>query len=163
MDVGLRNNGSPGLQLLGRGVHPRDPFLKPLHLSRIVVPRSMLVRPPLTVDAVNGGYLSVSIAVTIDLADVDEGGACGADEPDNRAPSFAAGVNVGSSVTATDPDDGDALSYTLSGVDASSFEIDGSTGQITTHSGVTYDCESESADSLMWKQPMEMVAQPALP
>ena len=108
----------------------------------------------------NGGYLSVSIAVTIDLADVDEGGA---DEPDNRAPSFAAGVNVGSSVTATDPDDGDALNYTLSGADASSFEIDGSTGQITTHSGVTYDYESESADSLRWKQPMEMVAQPALP
>ena len=113
------------MQLLGRGVYPRDPFLKPLHLPRIAVPRSMLVRPPLTVDAVDGGGLSASIAVTIDLTDMDEGGA---DEPANRAASFASGVNVGSSITATDPDDGDALNYTLSGTDASSFEIGGSTG-----------------------------------
>ena len=63
----------------------------------------------LTEDAVGGGGLSANIAVTIDLADVDEGGASGADEPPNQAPSFAAdidttlelaentaGVNVGS-------------------------------------------------------------------
>ena len=163
MDVGLRNNGSPRLQLLGPGVHPQDPFLKPLHLHPIFVPRSMLVRPPLTEDAVDGGGLSPNIAVTIDLADVDEGGANGADEPPNQAPSFAAdtdtdttlelaentaGFNVGSPITGTDRDDGDTLSFTLSGTDASSFEISRATRQITTKAGVTYDYESRSAYSL---------------
>ncbi len=70
-----------------------------------------------------------------------------------RAPSFAGDVTltveenvvpgslVGSAVTATDPD-GDTLTYSLSGTDASSFVIDGSTGQITVGSGTTLDYES---------------------
>ena len=29
VDVGPGNDGSPELQLLGEGVHPRDPFLEP--------------------------------------------------------------------------------------------------------------------------------------
>ncbi len=82
-------------------------------------------------------------------------------EPANTAPSFvsgvvtalkvdensAAGTNVGSAITATDPDEGDTVTYSLTGTDAASFEIGSSTGQITTKTGVTYDYETKSSYS----------------
>ena len=51
--------------------------------------------------------------------------------------SAGEGDNVGAPVTATDID-GDRLSYSLSGPDASSFEIDQQSGQITVATGVTF-------------------------
>ena len=51
------------------------------------------------------------------------------------------GTPVGSGLTATDPDD-DTLTYSLSGTDASSFVINGSTGQIIVGSGTMLDYES---------------------
>ena len=54
----------------------------------------------------------------------------------------AAGTNVGDPVTATDADN-DTLTYSLEGTDADSFDIDASTGQIRTRSGITYDHESQ--------------------
>ena len=83
--------------------------------------------------------------------------------PGNTAPEFSSstatrsldentvpGVDIGAPVSATD-DDGDDLTYTLEGVDASSFEIDGTTGQLRTRSGVTYDHESKSSYSVVVK------------
>ena len=119
----------------------------------------------------NEGYLS-GISVTVNLTDVDETQAEGdsgpqqsqsePEPPANRAPSFdanvettlevaensAAGTSVGSPITATDPDEGDTVSYALSGTDAASFAIDSATGQITTKSGVTYDYETKATYSL---------------
>ena len=80
-----------------------------------------------------------------------------ANQAPNRAPNFdanivtmlsvaensPAGTSVGAPITATDPDEGDTLAYSLSGDDAASFAID-SMGQITTVSGVTYDYEVRS-------------------
>ena len=58
------------------------------------------------------------------------------------AENSAAGTAVGTPVTATDPND-DALSYTFAaGDDEGSFEIEGSTGQITVASGAALDYES---------------------
>ena len=54
-----------------------------------------------------------------------------------------ANQNVGAPVTATYTGTG-TLTYTLGGADAASFEIDSSTGQIKTRSGVTYDHEAKS-------------------
>ena len=51
------------------------------------------------------------------------------------------GTNVGAAVTASDSE-GDTLTYSLSGTDAGSFEIDSSTGQIKTKAGVTYNFEA---------------------
>ena len=51
------------------------------------------------------------------------------------------GTSVGSPVSTTD-DDGDTLTYSLSGTDASSFTIESGTGQIKTKSGITYNFES---------------------
>ena len=52
------------------------------------------------------------------------------------------GTNVGAPVAATDDDSGDTLFYSLSGTDASSFDIDSGTGQIKTKMNITYNYES---------------------
>ena len=52
-------------------------------------------------------------------------------------------MGIGQPVTANDP--GDTLTYSLEGVDAGSFTIDSSTGQIKTRSRV-YDYEAEVPD-----------------
>ena len=88
-------------------------------------------------------------------------------KPGNRAPDFGAssatrefeenfaaetssGVDVGAPVTATDQDN-DTLEYSLEGTDAASFEIDSSSGQISTVSGTNYDRESDSSYSVTVK------------
>ena len=48
----------------------------------------------------------------------------------------AAGQNVGIPVSATDPDSGDTLTYTLGGADAASFDIVSTSGQIRTKSAL---------------------------
>ena len=73
----------------------------------------------------------------------------------NRAPDFGAtdatrsfpeytgpGENIGDPVTATDPDTGNTLTYSLDATGAVSFDIDSTSGQIKTKSGVTYDHET---------------------
>ena len=50
-----------------------------------------------------------------------------------------AGNNIGSPVTATDDDPDDTLTYTLSGLDASSFNIDDVTGQLMTRVPLDYE------------------------
>lgn len=80
----------------------------------------------------------------------------------NRAPEFApappvtrsvpentpAGMPIGNPVSATDPN-GDALTYSLWGVDAEHFAIDAGTGQIRTRQGVVYDYETRNGYSLV--------------
>ena len=62
-----------------------------------------------------------------------------------------AGENIGAPVTATDPDTGNTLTYTLEGADLDSFDIDSASGQIQTKPGVTYDHESKSSYSVTVK------------
>ena len=73
--------------------------------------------------------------------------------PANSAPEFsdgtmvvraiaentAAGVNIGATVAATDTDSDDTLTYTLSGIDAASFDIDATTGQLKTKAALDYE------------------------
>ena len=83
------------------------------------------------------------------------------DDSANSAPTFpnstesrtlaentAGGQNVGGNLTATDSD-GDTLSYTLEGTDASSFNLDTTTtpgsARIRTKPGVTYNYEVKAA------------------
>ena len=56
----------------------------------------------------------------------------------------AAGGNVGSPVTATDPDSGDTLTYTLSGTDMASFTVD-NMGQIMVGAGTMLDYETKAS------------------
>ena len=75
----------------------------------------------------------------------------------NRAPAFsrssttrpivensASGANVGAAVRATDAD-GDRLTYSLTGTDASSFTINSGTGQIMVGAGTTLDYETKAS------------------
>ena len=57
------------------------------------------------------------------------------------AENTAAGTNIGAAVTATDVD-GDTLTYSLSGTDAASFDIDTSTGQIQTKAALDYESKT---------------------
>ena len=56
------------------------------------------------------------------------------------AENVAANQDIGTPIDATDGDD-DTLTYLLMGTDADSFEIDASSGQLSTKSGITYDYE----------------------
>ena len=55
----------------------------------------------------------------------------------------AAGDHVGAPVTASDADDGDTLSYGLSGAGASAFEIDADSGQITVRAGTAFEVATQ--------------------
>ena len=52
--------------------------------------------------------------------------------------NVAAGVNIGTPITATDADD-DTLTYSLSGTDADTFSIDTTTGQLRTRGALDYE------------------------
>ena len=91
------------------------------------------------------GTDETTITVTINVINKTE----------NRAPVFTAGtstslsiaentgsgVDIGSAVSATDAD-GNTLSYSLGGTDASSFSIDSTTGQIRTSASLDYETQS---------------------
>ena len=64
------------------------------------------------------------------------------------AENTAAGENVGAPVAASDDDTGDALTYSLGGTDAASFEIVTTSGQIQTKAEVSYDHETKSSYSV---------------
>ena len=103
----------------------------------------------LTVD-VSDGKLTDSIDVTVSLNNVNEAPAFTDDAVTalSVAENSAASTNVGSAITAADPDASDTLAYSLTGTDAASFVIGGSTGQIATKSGITYNHEAKSSYSL---------------
>ena len=57
------------------------------------------------------------------------------------AENTPAGANIGSPLSATDPDD-DTLTYTLGGADATSFDIESTTGQLKTKSALDFEMKS---------------------
>ena len=77
--------------------------------------------------------LSDSVTLTISVTDVNETPAFPSSETGVRrvAETTAAGVNIGAPVAATDADN-DALTYSLGGTDAGSFDIVSGTGQLQT-------------------------------
>ena len=58
------------------------------------------------------------------------------------AENTAASVNIGTTITATDADTGDTLTYTLSGTDAASFSIVSTTGQLQTKAALDYETKT---------------------
>ena len=100
-----------------------------------------------TVTATDPDNAADTIAVTINLTDANDAPTFSEGDTTTRSlpENSGANVNVGNPVTATDQDGGDTLTYTLSGTDAASFEIDGGTGQLQTKSGVSYDLETKAS------------------
>ena len=95
------------------------------------------------------GTNSATIAVTINVTDLNEvvtqsppvftEGTSATRSIDENT---ASGTNIGSAVSATDADAGTTLSYSLSGTDASSFGIVGSTGQLQTSGALDYETKN---------------------
>ena len=89
-------------------------------------------------DDSNGG--TDTIEVTITVTDVNEapafdGNTTARDVPENTV----ADTGIGSPVEAEDPDAGATLTYSLGGTDASSFDIDTSTGQLKTKDALDHE------------------------
>ncbi len=92
--------------------------------------------------------LSATAPVTINLSNVNEAPTFGAASYTfSVAENSASGASVGS-VSATDPDAGTTLTYSLSGTGSSNFTINPSTGAITVAAGATLDFETTPSFSL---------------
>ena len=118
-----------------------------------------------TVRATDSTNACTNVAVTIKITDVDEGGGDGgrggpggggggAPSGGRAQPAFSSisatrsfdentppGRNIGEPVAAEVPTG--SLTYSLSGTDATSFDIESKTGQLRTKAGVTYDYETK--------------------
>ncbi len=94
-----------------------------------------------TVSVSDGNGGTDSIAVTINITDVNEAPTFTENSPTTRsiAENTASDTNIGSAVSATDPDSGASLTYGLGGTDAASFSIDSSSGQLKTKTALDYE------------------------
>ncbi len=97
---------------------------------------------------VSDGTLSATAPVTINLTNVNEAPVFNPSSytfslPENTAASTAVGT-----VTATDPDAGTTLTYSLSGTGSSNFVINSTTGAITVAAGATLNFEGTNTWSL---------------
>ena len=112
----------------------------------------------ITVSDGNGG--TDSITVVISVTDVDETSTNNGpvSNAGNSAPVFAegnsttrsvaentgSGVDIGTAVSATDPDN-DTLTYNLGGTDAASFSINSTNGQLRTNAALDYETQTSYA------------------
>ena len=85
------------------------------------------------------------VYVIVDVSNVNEAPAFSSNHTTSRsvAENTASNQNVGAPVEASDPDDGDSLTYALGGDDASSFDIDTSSGQILTYAALDHETDDE--------------------
>ncbi len=103
-----------------------------------------------TVTATDGSGASATIGVTITVTDANDPPAFSA-ETDTRtvAENTAAGEDFDAPVAATDPDDGDTLTYTLGGTDVASFDIVATSGQLQTKGALDYETKSSYTVTVM--------------
>ena len=99
-----------------------------------------------TVSVSDGNGGSDSIAVTINVSDVNENSAPvftdGTSTTRSVAENTAAAQNIGTPVAATDADTDDTLTYTLGGTDAASFAIVSTSGQLQTKAALDFETKS---------------------
>ena len=102
---------------------------------------------------VSDGSTTVNISVKINVTDVNEAPVYAGDSVIRSvAENTAAGADIGSPVTANDPE-GDDLTYTLSGTDASSFSIDEDTGQLKTQASLDFEDTSSYSVTVTAEDP----------
>ena len=117
---------------------------------------------------------------TVNGTVVDEGGDCAPVEDDateefigNHAPLFtdvtptrsvaentASGQDIGDPVTASDPEEGDTLTYFLGGADGSSFAIDSSSGQLRTRAALDYEDRDSYTVTVQVRDSMDIHGDP---
>ncbi len=88
----------------------------------------------------NDGSTTVSIAVTINVADANDAPIFtdGTSTTREVAENTATGQNIGTAIQATDAD-GDPLTYSLTGTDADAFSINTTNGQLRTKAALDYE------------------------
>ena len=95
-----------------------------------------------TVQASDGTATGI-LEVTVTVTNANEAPEFPATETGARSvPENMAGVRVGAPVEAEDDDNGDMLTYSLSGGGASSFEIDTTSGQLETRVSLNYEARN---------------------
>ena len=94
--------------------------------------------------SVSDGTLSDTITVTINITNVNEAPTFPATTATTLeiAENTAANTNIGDPVTATDPDSGDTLTYSLDATGDTTFDIDSSTGQLKTSAALDFETKN---------------------
>ena len=109
-----------------------------LTLAGVTLDRSTYTVDVVASDGSATSRITVTITVTPNRAPVFSEG----ESATRSVAENAAGANVGSPVSATDRDQGDTLTYTLSGADAASFDIVSTSGQIRTSATLDYETKA---------------------
>ena len=94
--------------------------------------------------SVSDGTLSGTITLTINIINVNEVPTFPATTATTLeiAENTAANTNIGDPVTATDPDSGDTLTYSLDATGDTTFDIDSSTGQLKTSAALDFETKN---------------------
>ena len=99
----------------------------------------------LSVSDGNGG--SDEISITISVTNVNEAPTFSSNSATlSIAENSAKDTNIGTAFSATDPDSGDTLTYSLLRGDASSFSIDSTTGQLSVNAALDYETQNTYTD-----------------
>ena len=103
-----------------------------------------------TVSVSDSNSGSDSITVTINLTNVNEAPEFTEGTSTTRSVAEDASIfaDIGSAVSATDPDSGTTLTYTLGGTDGTSFGIDSPTGQLYHNNAAKLDYETKTSYSV---------------
>ena len=96
----------------------------------------------------NGGTDIIGVAISVTDENDDPIFIEGDSTTRSVAENALAGVNIGAPVPATD-EDGDTLTYRLSGMDAGSFGIVGTTGQLQTRTVLDYETKNAYSVAIM--------------
>ena len=95
-----------------------------------------------------GGADTIGVAINVTDENEDPIFIEGDSTTRSVAENTDAGMNIGGPVSATD-EDGDPLTYTLGGVDAGSFGIVGTTGQLQTRAELDYETKDAYSVTIM--------------
>ena len=96
----------------------------------------------------NGGTDTIGVVINVTDENDDPIFIEGDSTMRSVAENTEAGMNIGGAVSATD-EDGDALTYRLGGVDAGSFGIVGSSGQLQTRAPLDYETKNAYSVAIM--------------
>ena len=122
-----------------------DPDTRQLK-TRSLLNHEFRAKHEVTITVTDGGSLTDTITVIINVTDVNEAPMFADDTVTfTVVEGTAAGEAIGSPVKATDPDDGDTLTYTHGGPDMSSFAIESTTdgGQLKTRAALDYETKTD--------------------